>query len=69
MNSLNEDILTCSICSTHFLACNEGVHGFIGIIEFALCQECLGGIQDMIEQNHICPECGHFEGGEDAHDI
>ena len=70
MNSLNEDIVTCSICSIQFLSCNEGVHGYIGIIEFAFCQECLGGVQDMVENNHICPEGGYFEGGiEDVDDL
>jgi ribosomal protein L32 len=45
------------------------VHGYIGIIEFAFCQECLNGVREMFEKNHICPECGYFEGGEDADDI
>ena len=46
------------------------MHGYIGIIEFAFCQECLGGVQDMVENNHICPECGYFEGGiEDVDDL
>ena len=70
MNSLNKDIVTCNICSGEFLSCNEGVHGYIGIIEFAFCQTCLDGVRSMVEENHICPACGYYEGGEeDADDI
>ena len=66
MKSQNETTIKCSICNDEFSTCDEGVHGYIGIIEFAFCQGCLGGVQDMFEQNHICPECGHFEGSDDG---
>jgi len=56
----------CSICSTPFNSEDEGVHGYISIIEFALCQECLNGMRDMCEENYICPHCEKMAGDEDV---
>ena len=56
----------CCVCSIKFDSEDEGIHGYIGMIEFSLCQECLNGMRDMCEENYICPHCEKMAGDEDV---
>ena len=56
----------CNICSSEFFHNEEGVIGYIGIINFGLCQTCLNGVRDMVEKNYICPHCERMAGDEDV---